>query len=1317
MSDQNETSFREVLDISVDLENFKAQMSQVAQIYSNTLSQFKGPSVQDTAIVSALNDIKTSYKTVTENAGKNLQDLTHTVLETANDVEKALNKLASNQTKEIKDTKNALDNAGKSADSFFAKVTHDTPDLIANVVRFATAWKLVGTAINAVLSLPELLFAAVKNGVTYLDQLEEKTADMQGVIAANVTLSKDWTENFQLAGSAAEIIRKKLEDIAITSALSADILQKAFKATLEGGGGAFAQDLDDVVKLTQLFGLAMKAAGKDADATRSLISEIPKLLDGSVGNSSKLLEVLHLTKAEWEQIRVSALEHKDLLSQLAPIMQPYLSVVDQASVRQSVLTEQLGLMKDRIEGAISEPLWRAWQSVLEDAKQTLLDNEGSIVAMGRSLSDILVTVIDIGRELGVLGGLVKVLAQVLNFANFSVRAILLSFQTIADVIDSIVGAGAGLDGFKKNAQEIKDIFDKAGEKFADDLDRASATAQDISEGTQKRDEFEAYVKNRENNRNLIPAEAFGSTRATPLFDADSLLKTISTQLPIISSSQPLDKSKSSDIVKSLREEYGEALQLVKTSEQEMRDAADEGEKNRTIDFREASEERVESYRRELAAVIEIGQEIVAKAKSAGLSDAQIKALDSLVSKTTLAAQAFDSKRETSERDKVTGDEQKLRLQQQNEELRAFQQHEQAKLSLLQQFAQEGLVSREYAAQQELSYENTVYEKEKAILNAKLADARNDVLLRDSLTAQLNQLETAHADAVLAQEERVRQAKQESLRQELQILAERRQAELQQLQYQLQNNDLLPGAKRDVQVKIAQKQQANATFNVDDAQRSLDELEKVVKSLSATEQAQYKPAIQAAKEKLDELKQAAKNASDELKKVKPGATAGLKALSDAIFGANFVTSWQEAGNSWTGKMTAVFDGIANAFQNIGAIVSQIQQGYQQGGVLGGVGAGLGLASGVVGAINPLAGAIVGAVGGLFSTLGGLFKAAAKHIADDIKREIDQINNAYSLGQSSLNATIQQLQQERQSAINRLSGKKGGNDELKKILPDLDNQIAQLKKQQQDVAKSFEQSLGVLRNSTSDVTAQWLNDWVAINKQVQDYIDAVGSAGYSQAEEFLTLSLQKERQKLQDQLNQDEQDAIQDALQLNDLLSQRNQLEKDYANQKFQLLGQDSVERRQSNGVQVGQQLSALKQQHDQDAANLDYQIAGLTQKVDIERQVFNLATDTATLQQTALNLQLQQTLGIKNEWLDIQSILKNIANLVAGPNGFLGNPLTGVGVIPGLGASQQPTLQPRPIVVNFNGNINGAEGGAKFADDLTKRLQQLVDRGDYSFVTP
>ena len=32
-------------------------------------------------------------------------------------------------------------------------------------------------------------------------------------------------------------------------------------------------------------------------------------------------------------------------------------------------------------------------------------------------------------------------------------------------------------------------------------------------------------------------------------------------------------------------------------------------------------------------------------------------------------------------------------------------------------------------------------------------------------------------------------------------------------------------------------------------------------------------------------------------------------------------------------------------------------------------------------------------------------------------------------------------------------------------------------------------------------------------------------------------------------------------------------------------------------------------------------------------------------------------------------------------------------------------------------VFGAKGGAKLADDLTKRLQQHLDRGDYSFITP
>ncbi len=41
MPDQNEASFREVLDISVDLAKFKEQMSQVARIYSDACCSSK----------------------------------------------------------------------------------------------------------------------------------------------------------------------------------------------------------------------------------------------------------------------------------------------------------------------------------------------------------------------------------------------------------------------------------------------------------------------------------------------------------------------------------------------------------------------------------------------------------------------------------------------------------------------------------------------------------------------------------------------------------------------------------------------------------------------------------------------------------------------------------------------------------------------------------------------------------------------------------------------------------------------------------------------------------------------------------------------------------------------------------------------------------------------------------------------------------------------------------------------------------------------------------------------------------------------------
>jgi chromosome segregation ATPase len=288
------------------------------------------------------------------------------------------------------------------------------------------------------------------------------------------------------------------------------------------------------------------------------------------------------------------------------------------------------------------------------------------------------------------------------------------------------------------------------------------------------------------------------------------------------------------------------------------------------------------------------------------------------------------------------------------------------------------------------------------------------------------------------------------------------------------------------------------------------------------------------------------------------------------------------------------------------------------------------------------------------LGGLFTAAAKRIAADIQKSVNDLMQQYSNGQTTLVATISGLEQERNNAIAQLSGQKGGQDQLNKLLPQIDQQIAQLKLQQKQVLETFTQNLAVLQTH-STVLGQVLSTWTQINKQVKDYLDAGGSA--AKAAEFLSLSLEQQLTTAQNSLRDAESQALQDAMQLNDLLTQRVNLAKQFAQQEFALRNQDALERAGNPAIAAA---LAYQQQQAANAAQLtalDQQITLYTSRVSMEKQVFNLAQSTTDLQAESnrLNLSaLQQTI---QGWKDLQKIIAAISQNAAGLYGINPNLFT------------------------------------------------------------
>jgi len=328
--------------------------------------------------------------------------------------------------------------------------------------------------------------------------------------------------------------------------------------------------------------------------------------------------------------------------------------------------------------------------------------------------------------------------------------------------------------------------------------------------------------------------------------------------------------------------------------------------------------------------------------------------------------------------------------------------------------------------------------------------------------------------------------------------------------------------------------------------------------------------------------------------------------------------------------------------------------------------------------PVVGQFMPAIGGMLSFIGGLFTAAAQRIADNVKKAFQNTVQAYQNGTATLVQTINSLEQQRQQAIQSLSGKKGGKDQLNQLLPQFDSEIASLQKQQKDIISNFEESLAELKLH-SDTLAQIHQQWFQINQQVLDYIGAGGSA--VNAAQMLSEQLNAMRTSAMDDYNQAEQSAIQDAITLNGLLQQRNQLQKTFAQQEFDLINADAIERRGTGAVSRGMQLQQLQEQESQQEADLNYQIQTTQLKVNAESKVFNIATDINELHRqddaltlAALDQQLQKaqqlkqiiqgiTLGANAQWqanagLGLPPIVVNVGGVTV--NGSAGSNPTDIG---------------------------------------------------------
>jgi hypothetical protein len=446
------------------------------------------------------------------------------------------------------------------------------------------------------------------------------------------------------------------------------------------------------------------------------------------------------------------------------------------------------------------------------------------------------------------------------------------------------------------------------------------------------------------------------------------------------------------------------------------------------------------------------------------------------------------------------------------------------------------------------------------------------------------------------------------------------------------------------------------------------------------------------------------------------------LKESLHLDDAARDWDNANNGLQ-KFTSVLEGTVGVLQGLASAVTGAVSAYQKGGAVGaagsllsnksfdeGLGSLIGKVSESVGKMVPVIGPLIG---GMFSAISSLFSAGIQQMVQNINDKIAAINEQAKIGQITLSQQITELQQEKQDAINQLGGskKKGASSELKKILTSLNDEIAQLQKQQHDIITNFNQIVAAASLGTP-VFQQWYQTWDQINRQVKQYIDAGGSL--TTAAQFLTQQLQQQRQSLQDQLNQADQTAIGDAIQLNNLLLQRVQMMKQEAETEFGLINGDSAERRTSNAVKLGTELTKQRAQYAQQLTDLNNQISLEQQKVDAESKIFDINKSIADLQKASNALTIASLDEQLAKYQDMAKILASTASLQFAASSL--NPYTGAtatlpipgepnvnGSYPTVGQPKGGPVRPVNITINHTGPISEA-GAASLGQEIDRNIR-------------
>lgn len=323
----------------------------------------------------------------------------------------------------------------------------------------------------------------------------------------------------------------------------------------------------------------------------------------------------------------------------------------------------------------------------------------------------------------------------------------------------------------------------------------------------------------------------------------------------------------------------------------------------------------------------------------------------------------------------------------------------------------------------------------------------------------------------------------------------------------------------------------------------------------------------------------------------------------------ITNFTTALTAAVGELSNFADALSKSTSAVGGAIAG-----------GTAGAGFGqMVSSALGKSGPwgmLAGAGVGMLGGLIT---GEKNAQISSEMSMLNVQYTSLMDSFHSNTNNLNEAIVQMQELiAEAQVDAANSKKGGR-QFASLISQYSQQLIQLKDQQKSVVSEMEVQLGIFSAPTG--MQQFLTNLQSIIEQYDKFYGAAQNAKeLAQANSFLTDSLSSYTNQMENTFVQDEEHGIQDALNLNSLLSERSTLITQLNNSIMNVLEQGVLTRQQTFAQTKGHKIYELESQASLQLTSINQEISLEQYKVAVETSLYNLAMTSMGLEAQLLALQ-------------------------------------------------------------------------------------------------